>query len=88
MKVLFDAASLLRKAINKSKTWNFTGSFSDAGKDPIPEELTLFCRWLINGTRTEMNSVQRSAELKKQAPSLLQTIITMCLTNRHRSNMK
>lgn len=88
MKTLFDAASILRKSINKCKTWQFTGSFNDISKEHIPEELTSFSRWLINGAASESNSTQKSTEIQKRALSLSQTIITMCLTERQKSNTK
>lgn len=88
MKVLFDAATLLRKAINKSKAWHFTGSFNDIGIEHIPQELSSFCRWLINGSIVNKEGVQKSDEMKKRALSLSQTIIHMCLTERQRRNTK
>ena len=42
MKTLYDAALLLRKAINKSKKWVFDGSLKTFSKDNFPEELLLF----------------------------------------------
>jgi len=43
MKVLFDAAITLRKAINRSKRWEFTWTLEDASGDIVPEELNRFC---------------------------------------------
>ena len=47
MKTLFDAASILRKAINRSEKWVFCGSLDTMTHDHCPEELTCFFRWIM-----------------------------------------
>ena len=53
MKVLFDAATTVRKAIHKSKQWEFSGTLEDVGDDVVPEELYRFSMWLIQGPKTD-----------------------------------
>lgn len=88
MTTIFDAAKLLRKSINRSKSWVFTGSFKDLTSDHLPQELFSFCRWLIHGPNVEISSDQKRDETNKRAISLAQTVITMCLTDRQRNNAK
>lgn len=87
MRVLFDAAAYLRKAINKGKRWEFTGTLEDAD-NVVPEELYLFSRWLIQGSKRNTLSKKKLEDVKKRAMSLSQTVITMCLTDRQRNNRK
>lgn len=86
MKVLFDAAAVLRKAINRSKRWEFTGSLENVDSEVVPEELYLFCRWLIQGHKTEMACGDKIEEVRKRAMSLSQTAISLCLTERQTNN--
>lgn len=87
MKVLFDAAAYLRKAINQGKRWEFTGTLEDAN-DIVPEELLVFSRWLIQGSKRNTLSKKKTEDVKKRAMSLSQTMITMCLTERQGNNRK
>ena len=88
MKTLYDAAALVRKPINKCKKWVFTGSLEDVGNDNLPEELYSFFRWVIQGLITELSSKEKSDEVHKRAVSLAQTTVTMCLTERQKTNKK
>ena len=88
MKVLFDAAITLRKAINRSKRWEFTGTLEDASGDIVPEELYRFCIWLIQGPKTDRLRKEKTEDVKKRAMSLSQTAISMCLTERQSNNNK
>lgn len=87
MKTLFDAAMYLRNAINKSKRWEFTGTLGDAD-DAVPEELYLFSRWLIHGSKRNKLSTKKLEDVKRRAMSLSQTVMTMCLTERQTNNRK
>jgi hypothetical protein len=49
MKAIYDAAALLRKRINRSKSWTFTGRFDELGNEHLPKELYCFFRWVIHG---------------------------------------
>lgn len=51
MKVLFDAATTLGKAIHKSRRWEFAGTLEDVSHDVVPEELYRFSMWLIQGLK-------------------------------------
>ena len=88
MKVLFGAAATLQKAINRAKRWEFTRKLEEATNDIVPEELYLFCRWLIQGTKTDPLHHKKRVDVKKCAISLSQTAISMCLTERQTSNKK
>lgn len=88
IKVLFDAATCLRKAINKGKRWEFTGTLEDGAEDVVPEELYLFSRWLIQGSEPSTLNKKKMEDVKKRAMSLSQTTITLCLTERQRNNKK
>ena len=82
MKILYDAAALLRKSINKCKKWLFTGSLKDACSDNIPEELNLFCRWIIQGPNLELYTKEKSEDVHKRVMSLAQTTVSMHVFNR------
>lgn len=86
MKGLYDAAATLRKVINKAKGWTFTGTLDDGGV--VPEELYWFCRWLIQGSRTDKLNTVKTEDAKKRAMSLSQTAINLTLTNRQTNNEK
>ena len=88
MKTLYDAAALLRKSINKYKKWVFAGSLEDACSDNIQEELYSFCRWIIQGPNFELSTKEISEDVQKCAMSLAQTTVSMCLTERQKSNNK
>eukprot|EP00795_Rhopilema_esculentum_P016884 gene16884-8361_t len=46
MKVLLEAALILRRDIKNFPEWQFTGTFDDF---EIPEKLKAFCRWTVTG---------------------------------------
>ena len=82
MKALFDAAAALRKVINRSKRWEFTGTLEAPKGDIVPEQLYRFCVWLIQGPKTDRLNKEKTEDVKKRAMSLCQTAIFMCLTER------
>ena len=88
MKTLYDAALYLRKCINQSKKWVFEGSLEGLSKDHYPEELYCFFRWVINGPNTTLSVEEKSNEVHKRAMSLVQSTISMCLTERQVGNKK
>jgi len=51
MKSIYDTAAILRKCINKCKSWVFTGQFDDIGDEHLPKELYCFFRWVIQGPK-------------------------------------
>ena len=89
MKVLFDAAATLRKAIHKSKRWEFTGTLEDVSESVVPEELYRFSMWLIQGPKTDKKlRKQLTEDVKRRALSLCQTAVSMCLTEKQSNNKK
>lgn len=55
MKSIYDAAAMLRKCINKWKSWVFTGRFDDIGNEHFPKELFCFFRWVVQGPKALMS---------------------------------
>ena len=51
MKSIYDAAAMLRKCINKCKSWVFTGRYDDVDNKHLPKELYCFFRWVIQGPK-------------------------------------
>ena len=46
VQTLMNAAVVLRRDIQKDQSWHVQGSFGDF---KLPEELYMFCRWVISG---------------------------------------
>ena len=88
MKVLFEDAATLRKAIHKSKRWEFTGTLEDVSESVVPEELYRFSMWLIQGPKTDKSRKEKTEDVKKRALSLCQTAVSMCLTEKQSNNKK
>ena len=81
---LYYAALILRKAINKSKRWVF---FERAL--PIPKEhYCCFFRWVISGPNTRLSEEVKRAEVHKRTMNLVQSTVSMCLTQRQTENKK
>lgn len=87
MKTLFDAASILRKAINRSEKWVFSGSLDTMTHDHCPEELTCFFRWIIQGPNKTLSD-KKCNEVHKRAMQLAQNTIALCLTDRQVDNKR
>ena len=87
MKTLFDAASILRKAINRSEKWVFSGSLDTMTHDHCPEELTCFFRWIIQGPNNTLSD-KKYDEVHKRAMQLAQNTIALCLKDRQVDNKK
>ena len=64
----------------------FSRSLEDVGNDNLPEELYSFFRWVIQGPNSELSSKEKSDAVHTRALSLAQ--ITMCLTERQKTNKK
>ena len=47
IKILYDAAAILRKCINKSKKWVFTGFLDRTSDENLPGELYCFFKWIV-----------------------------------------
>lgn len=88
MNTLYNAALNLRKSINKSKKWVFEGSLETLSKENYPEELYCFFRWVINGPNTTLSTNEKCQEVHKRAMNLVQSTISMCLTERQIGNKK
>ena len=88
MKTLYDAALLRRKCISKTKQWVFEGSLETFSKDNFPEELYCFFRWVINGPNATLSTEDKYQEVHKRAMSLVQSTMSMCLTERQVGNKK
>ena len=88
MKTLYDAALLRRKCISKTKQWVFEGSLETFSKDNFPEELYCFFRWVINGPNATFSTQDKCQEVHKRAMSLVQSTMSMCLTERQVGNKK
>ncbi|XP_073237151.1 uncharacterized protein [Porites lutea] len=87
MKTLFHAASILRKAINRSEKWVFSGSLDTMTHDHCPEELTCFFRWIIQGPNKTLSD-KKCNEVHKRAMQLAQNTIALCLTDRQVDNKR
>ena len=88
MKTLYDAALLLRQCISKTKQWVFEGSLETFSKDNFPEELYGFFRWVINGPNATLSTEDKCQEVHKRAMSLVQSTMSMCLTECQVGNKK
>ena len=88
MNTLFNAALRLRKSISKSKKWVFGGSLETLSKDHFSEELYCFFRWVINGPNTTLSTEEKCNEVHKRAMNLVQSTMSMCLTERQIGNKK
>ena len=72
MKVLLEAALILRKDIKNFPEWQFTGTFDDF---EVPEKLNAFCRWTV--TRNKRNfSGRRTNQAESSASVLAQHFIS------------
>ena len=88
IKILYNAAAILRNCINKSKKWVFMGSLDSISDENLPQELYCFFRWLVQATRKTMNVEEKSTEVHKRAVSLSQSTISLTLTERQANNKK
>ena len=54
MQYLFNAASVLRKVISKTKPWTYTGSLTDIQSEHVQKKLYSFYRWVIQGPKVNL----------------------------------
>lgn len=57
-------------------------------KDNFPEELYCLFRWVINGPNTTLTAEEKCQEVQKHAMSLVQSTVSMCLTEHQIGNKK
>ena len=88
IKILYDAAAILRKCINKSNKWVFTGSLDSTSDENLPEELYCFFKWIVQGPSASITVEEKSSEVHKRAVSLAQSTISLTLTERQANNKK
>lgn len=86
IRTLYAAASLLRKAMKKCKSWQFTGSLDDTTEEHMPKELYSFFRWVIQGPKQTLSSDTKTAEVDERAMSLAQNTMAMFLSDRQVGN--
>lgn len=86
MKTLYDAALILRKAINESETCIFAGSLDTLCNKHCPEELRCFFRWIIQGPNNTLTDEEKCNEVCKRAMHLAQSTISTCLTEQQLKN--
>ena len=87
MKTLYDAAAVLRKAIKKCQSWNFSGSLDSITEKHLPKELYSFYRWVVQGPK-HVISAEKSIAVHRRAMSLAQSTVAMFLTDCQVSNKK
>ena len=68
VKVLLQAASILRGEISTSEKWNFEGCFSDF---EAPQRLYLFLKWLIEGPKEKCREREKNTPSTKMQATLL-----------------
>ena len=88
MKVLYNAASVLRKAISKAKKWIFGGSLRDVTDEHLPKELYCFYRWVLQGSNTTLSTDKKSSQVNKHAVNLAHTTVTMFVSEQQVRNKK
>lgn len=85
MKILFQAANILRRAILKTEKWNFKGSLTDVTDAHVPKELYTFFRWVLQGTKSMLAPDSgKTAVADRNAQSLAQTTVYLSLSERQR----
>ena len=86
MKTLYDAASVLRKALNNTEKWEFTGSLTDVTEKHLPKGVYSFFRWVVQGPNTTLTSDKKSSAVNQRATSLSQSTVSMFLSKRQAQN--
>ena len=71
IKILLQAAKIIRNDISKNSNWKFTGSFDDYEPPPLTY---ILCKHIIQGTRM-IGTEQRGKDLERIASLLTQTVI-------------
>ena len=78
MKVLLEAALILRKDIKNFPEWQFKGTFDDF---ELPEKLNVFCRWTVTGNKRNLCE-RRTSQAVSAASILAEHIISTYKTDR------
>ena len=78
IRILLEAAKIIRNDIAENSNWNFTGTFQDY--EPLPLSF-FFCRHIIGGTRS-IRSERKGEEITKDASLIAQTIVQSMKTDR------
>ena len=78
LKVLLQAAKILRKDIASSPTWKFNGTFADYKPPPM---LSIFCKYAVAGTRNIGDS-SREDSTDVGASLLAQHFVSACKSDR------
>ena len=77
MKVLYNAALILRKTIGNAKKLTFEGSFTDTTDEHTPKELYSFYRWVVQCQNTMLSSDRKCAQINQSAKIFAQSTMTM-----------
>lgn len=72
MNILCKAAAIIRKEIENTKDWQFTGTFDDF---ETPMKLQQLMKWVIAGPRTQL-VVKREEEVEKCSRNLAQHVVS------------
>ena len=88
MHILYNTASVLRKAINKAERWKFVESPTDVQANMCQKSCTIFFRLIIRGLNKTLLTDNKSSEVNKHALSLAQSTVMMSLYSRQVSNTK
>ena len=88
VKIPYDAAAILRKCINKSKKLAFTGCLDSTSDENLSGEFYCFFTWIVQGPSTTISVEGTSSEGHKGAVSLVQSTISLTLTERQAKNKK
>ena len=78
MNILCEAAAIIRKEIENTKVWQFTGTFDDF---ETPMKLPQLMKWVIAGPRSHL-MVKREAEVEKCSRNLAQHVVSSFRTKR------
>ena len=70
---IFNCAKIVRKSIEQSTPWKFTGSLKDQ-KEGIPNELVILLKWIIQGD-TAATTKARNEEIHQKCINLSQLIL-------------
>ena len=81
IRILLQAAKIIRNDITKNSDWKFTGSFQDYKPPPLT---FFFCKHAIQGTRS-IHSERKDEEITKNASIITQTLVQSMKTNRQMS---
>ncbi|RXM92640.1 hypothetical protein EOD39_19920 [Acipenser ruthenus] len=88
MKGLYNAASVLRKAISKAIKWTFGGSLTNVTDEHLPKVLYSFYRWVLQRPNTTLSTDKKSSQVNKHAMNRAQSTATTFLSPQQVSNKK